>query len=649
MNPRYAHLFSPIRLGHLTLVNRVMMTPTSNVLARNRLPTEAQAAFYAARAAGGVGVIVTEGLRVHPTNCSPQSVGTYDPAVVPGLKRIAERVRKHGVPIIGQIMHGGRQSHQHTPHLLWAPSAVPCLYSGYTPHAMTTAEVESMRDHFVLAALRVQDAGWDGVELHAAQGHLVQQFLSPLSNVRIDRFGGDFERRVAFALEVLERLRARSGDAFVVGLRLASTEFVAGGLEVDDAIAIARAIAARIRIDYLSVSQANFMSIAGHIPDRREPPHPYAEQVRRIRAALPGVPVVATARIRTPAEAEELIADGATDLVGLTRALIADPDWTRKARDADLGSTIRQCVYCNVCWHGITQLGAISCIQNPYAGRELELPPIERAAAAKRVVVIGGGPAGLAAAQAAGERGHRVTLLERDGVLGGQLRWAARVPGDGELGAIVAYLAQAVARLGVEVRLGTNANAVAIAAMAADAIIVATGSRAPASMLPGVRDVPVRSVFDVIEPGSNAWRRVLVLDRDGYFATYAIAELLAAQGIEVVLASWHTAIGHDIPATNLTTSLGRLDRLGVQLYPAHDLVRADRDGALLRHVYSHREKSIGRIDAIVVSGGQRAESALHVELVAAQAAPSIELVGDALAPRAIKDAIHEGHRVGRSI
>ncbi len=633
------------------------MTPTSNVLARNRLPTDATAAFYEARAAGGVGMIVSEGLRVHPTNCNPTSIGTFVPEVVNGLSRIAERVHAHGVTLIGQIMHGGRQSHQRVPHLLWAPSAVPCLYSGYVPHAMTTAEVEEMREHFLLAAIRVQDAGWDGVELHAAQGHLVQQFLSPLSNVRTDRYGGDFERRLTFALEVLDRIRARCGESFIVGLRIASSEFVAGGIDLDDAIAISQAIESRTSIDYVSVAQANFMSIAAHIPDRREPPLTYLDQDRRLRAALERVPLIASARIRTPAEAESMLEQGAGDMIGLTRALVADPDWVRKARGGE-AERIRQCIYCNVCWHTITSPNAILCVQNPAAGRELELPAIEPASAAKRVIVIGGGPAGMAAAEAAARRGHRVTLYEQRDHLGGQLNVAAQVPGDEEIAHVVRHLKGELARLGVKVRLGLAAGAETmvrsdVVQSDADVVIVATGSAPPSTVVLDGVSVPVYSAVAAIEQRESAsvrdLRRVMLLDRDGYFATYALAEMLAQRGVAVQLVSFHTTVGHDLPLTNLTQILGRLDRLGVELFAAHDLVRANDHELVLRHVYSQREKRLPAVDAIVVSGAHRANDALGNALKTMGLRARIEIIGDALAPRAIKDAIHEGHRAGRAV
>lgn len=646
------HLLSPLRIGRIEIANRAVMSPLSSVLARNRLPTEAHAAFYARRAAGGVGLIVTEGLRVHPTNCAATAIGTFEPACAEGLARIATRVHEHRVPIIAQLLHGGRQTHLHSPQLLWAPSAIPCLYSGYTPHEMSLSEVEQMREHFVLGALRAQEAGFDGVELHAAQGHLVQQFLSPLSNHRSDRYGGDFDRRLAFACEVLDAIRNRCGAALIVGVRLASTEFVSGGLDVAASAAIAAALETRTQIDYVALSQANFMSIAGHIPDRREPPLPYIEHAREIRTALKRVPVIATGRIRTPEEADAVIANGATDAVGLGRALLSDPDWVAKARTGNT-ERIRRCIYCNVCWQTITNGQVITCVQNPEAGRELELGNIARSTTAKRVVVVGGGPAGLAAANAAAQRGHAVTLFERAPLLGGQLRWAARVPGDAETMNVIDYLAGEVRRIGVQLRLGEVATTQTLLAMAPDTVIIATGSGPNRALFPHADNIPVLAATDAIDllAGNDAphWSRVIVLDRDLYFATGALAEWLASRGAEVHLVSYHQMIGHDLPAANLTRMLGRLDALGVTTYPAHDLAHINKQRAVLRHAYSNRAKDLGAIDAVVVSGLHRADDGLALAVRAARPALEVRVIGDALAPRSIKDAVHEGERAGRTV
>lgn len=648
----YPHLFSPVTIRGVTLGNRVVMNPTSTALARDRFPTAAQAAFYEARARGGAGLIISEGLRAHWTNCGATSIGMFKPEVVTGLRMIAARVHPHGARLIGQILHGGRQHHRHAPHLLWAPSAVACPYSGYVPHAMTTAEVEAVRDSFVTAAARLREAAWDGVEVHGAQGHLVQEFLSPLTNRRADRYGGDFERRLTFALEVMRGIRAECGADFIVGFRLATSEFVDGGLSLDDAVRMAQALEAHADIDYLALSQSNFTSIAAHIPDRHTPPHLYSDHAQRVRAALSRTPVIATARIRTPDEAEALLADGCADLVGLSRPLICDPAWARKAQHG-AAATIRRCIYCNVCWHSITTGGAITCVHNPSAGREAELGEVERAPVARHVVVVGGGPAGLAAAEAAALGGHEVTLLEKSAQLGGQVAHAARIPGDHELANVIDYLAGQLARLGVTVRLGSNASAEDIAAMDADVVIVATGSRLDRANLPDGGAIAVFSAFDVWKavsaPHGGAPKRAVLLDADGHFASFAIAEYLAQHRIQVYFVTRHLAVGHDIPAASLTEMIGRLDAGDAVFFPAHWLRRCEGRSAVLQHVYSRREKRIEAIDAIVVVGGHRAQDDLYHALCAMQPRAQIKLVGDAMAPRSIHDAVHEGHAAGRSI
>jgi len=651
-HPRYPHLFTPLPLGKVLLRNRVVQLPTSTLLARDGLVTDEHIAFYERRARGGVGLIVTEGLRVHPTDAGPGAVAVYDPRVVPGLRRLAERVKAAGAAIVGQILHSGRQQHGRFPRLVWAPSAVPCPYSGIVPHAMTLAEVEEMRDHFIRSAVHLYQAGFDGVEVHGSHGHLIQQFLSPISNRREDRYGGDFAGRLRFALEVIQGIRDAVPRDFIVAFRLCADEFTPGGIDLTLATRIAQALVERTRLDYISVSQANFISIANHIPDRTRPPHPFVHYAAAIRQAVP-LPVVGTGRIRTPEEAEALLREGFCDLVGMTRPLICDPDWVERARRG-AAESIRRCIYCNYCWQRITTGRPIGCVHNPYAGNEHRLGAISRAARPLRVEVVGGGPAGMAAAEAAAERGHRVTLWEAAPELGGQMAWAARIPGHEEYAAVVDYLRRRLVELDVDVRLGVRVDAETLRGRNADAVVVATGARPTLDELPDLEGTPVVLAWHLLQGGverlPRGCRRVLLLDDDGYVTSFVAAQTLADAGLHVMFVTRRFAAGLDLPAATLTRWLELLDRAGTVFCPNAWLHRVEEGRPVLRHMHSGRETVGDPVDAVVLAGAMRSDDRLYGQLLAAGFRKgAVYLVGDAVAPRGLADAVAEGHRVGRSL
>jgi 2,4-dienoyl-CoA reductase-like NADH-dependent reductase (Old Yellow Enzyme family)/thioredoxin reductase len=640
----FERLFSPVRLGARRAKNRVMMLATTSGLSEGRRVSERQIAFLLARARGGVGTIVTEAMAAHPS--SRGAIAAYDPAVVPGLARLAEAVQAEGVVLVGQISHGGRQHHASSIPLVWGPSALACPHSGGTPHEMDLDEIRSVVEGFVQSARNVQQAGLDGVEIHAAQGHLLQQFLSPLSNRRTDEYGGPLEQRMRLVREVLEAVRRACGPELVVGLRFGVDELVPEGLHVEEAAEAAGLLAAAGLVDYFSVSQSAFVSIEAHIPDRQYPRAPFIEFPARVKQAVGAVPVVGCGRIIEPAAAEAALAAGQFDLLGLCRPLLADAEWARKAAEG-LTEEIRRCLSCNQCWGWITHGQPIGCVHNASTGRELSLGPLEPAPVVKRVVVSGGGPAGREAARVAAERGHRVMRFERDASLGGATLLPAAIPGHEELGEVARYLRMAVERAGVEARLGAAVSAEQVLAERPEAVIVATGAR-QGDFGPGpTGELPVLTPREAVPDPESAGKRVLLLDEDGYYQALETAEQLAHHGAKVWIVTRVFEVGREVPPASRITSLRALDRLGVEMAANAWLARVEGHEAVLTNIYSGREWSIGEVDSVVHVGGMRGDDDLYKALKGR--VESLHLVGDALMPRRIADAVQEGHLAGRAV
>lgn len=663
----FERLFSPVRLGRRSAKNRVMFLATTSGLADPAPASEGPVrplskhrpavgghgrvgdrliAFYEERAKGGVGSIVTEALPVHPS--SRGRIAAYERSTIPGFRRLAEAIHGHGVLLIGQLNHGGRQHHASSIPMLWGPSAIACPHSGGTPHAMDLDEIRSVIEGFVQSAVNLQEAGLDGVELHGAQGHLIQQFLSPFSNQRTDHYGGSLENRVRFALEILDGVRRACGPDFVVGFRLGAEEFSPGGLTFAEAQQAAALLAATGQCDYLSISQGNFNSIEAHIPDRRYPLLPYIDFPAGIRAAVSGVPVVACGRILEPERAEQVLAAGQADLIGLCRPLLSDAEWVRKAAAGRVGE-IRRCISCNQCWDWIIHGQAIGCVHNAATGRELAWGSgtLTRTATPRRVVIAGGGPAGLETARVAAERGHQVTLFEWSSRLGGAPRLVASVAGHEEVGYVVDFLVGAVERAGVDVRLRTKATADLVLAERPDVVVVATGAVHDCSTLGETGDLPVFSSFDIIGRRVATGRRAVLFDEDGYYEACEVAEVVAQSGTHLTLVTRFFEIGREIPAASRITTIRLLDKLGVELVPNAWLARVAGRDVVLAHCYTGREWTIGDVDCLVHVGGSRGRDELYHELKGR--VPEVHRVGDAYQPRRIADAVLDGHRLGRAL
>lgn len=643
-------MFSPLQIGPVTVRNRIVNTAHLTHFAKDNLPNDRHVHYYAERARGGAGLIVTEATYVHPTSQSLDCVILgYDPRVVPGFRRIAMAVHQHGAKIFGQLSHRGREMTSFYSHLpLWSASPIPCPASREVPHAMDHDELAEIVESFARTAGHFREAGYDGVEIHAAHGYLLQQFMSPWSNRREDEYGGSLSNRLRLPRQVIAAVRESVGDDLALGIRLSGDEFTQGGLGLPEMQEICRLLAADGQLDYFSISAGNYTSQFMSMGDMTVPPGAIVYLAAGIKEVV-DLPVFTVMRINDPMLAERILADGQADMIGMVRALIADPELPNKAREGRLDD-IRYCVACLQDCRRFAKGGRLGCVQNAAAGEEerLGMATLRPAERPKRVVVVGGGPAGMEAARLGAVRGHHVVLFERGQELGGQINLAARLANREEFGGIARYLRLQMDRLGVEVHLGEEAGPERVLAERPEAVVVATGATPWPATLPGARDGTVGNVWDVLEGRLAVGASVLIYDNgEGFWQSCGLAELLAMQGKRVELVTRLAQVGVDIPPPSLALLYRRLLSAGVE-FTTMTAVTDYRGSVVLGHnTYSKREWRCEGIDTVVLMSGEKPEDGLYHALKGR--VPELYAVGDCVAPRKAGDAIREGHLVGRSI
>jgi 2,4-dienoyl-CoA reductase-like NADH-dependent reductase (Old Yellow Enzyme family) len=649
----FPHLFEPIALGPRRAKNRIMRVATTANLADGNKVGPRVLSFYKTLAKGGVGTIVTEALRAQAEDpFGPGALVIFDRSGIAGLRQIADACHAEGALLIGQLNMGGRQHlASRVPPFTIAPSAIACPRSGGVPHELTTREVRETIEIYIMCAVHCMEAGMDGVEIHGAQGHLIQQFVSPFSNQRDDAYGGSLENRLRFPREILQGVRQRLGKRAVVGYRMGVEEFTDGGLAIDDTIEIGRQFVEDGLVDYLSLSQGNFNSIETHLPDRHWPLLTYQDLHKRFMAVAQGVPVIASTRIQGPEQAEEAIANGEADMVGMCRALLVDPDWPKKAARGD-ATRIRRCIACNQCWAWISVGEPIACATNPVAGREHIWGPLERdrAEVAHRVMIIGGGPAGLEAARVAASRGHAVTLFERHDRLGGRLRDVHDIQFHGEMANLLNFLVPEVQRANVEVKLGQTVDAELVIDTAPDHVVIATGADGFAPDVEGDGSVQVISSDGPLQLENARDRRVLVVDADGYYWTEAMVESVIEQGAQPLVIARVFEVGRELPAVSRIAFLREIDKAGGEVRANTYLSHIENGSVVLKNYLTGRPETIDDIAAVVWVGAAKSNDGLARALHdAGFPRERIHVVGDAFSPRRLANALTEAHRIGREI
>jgi 2,4-dienoyl-CoA reductase-like NADH-dependent reductase (Old Yellow Enzyme family) len=641
-----AALLEPLALGPVTLPNRVVSTAHQTGLVHEHLPTADLVAYHEARARGGAGAVFVEATAVHPTGLlTAHTLGGYLPEIAPAYRRLGDAVRAHGTRLFVQLLHSGREQIASAPRPpAIAPSAVPSPRFHAEPRALTASEIAELVAGYAACARLCREGGVDGIEISMAHGYLAAQFFASATNRRDDAYNGDLDARLRFAREVLAAVRAEAGDAIAVGVRLAADEIAPGTMGPAECAEVAGALCGDRAVDFVSAALGHSASYRGStyiVPPPPEPVDAIAGPVALMRAAVPGVPLIATSRIVDLEGAARLVASGAADAVGMTRALIADPELVAKAR-AGRAADVVPCVGCNQGCIGHYHAGVpIGCLMNPRTGRERTLarPGGAGAGAPLRVLVAGGGPAGIAAAVEAAAAGHEVVLCERGERLGGQLAIAGRAPAHRELWERYERWARRALR-DVEVRLGT-----AVAAADAEgweAVVVATGARPYAPPLPDGLPCAVVPAADAIADPDAVRGPALVADWGGGWTGLDAAETLAEHGLEVTLACAAAGVGEDVHQYQRNLYLGRLDRLGVRL--AHHTELADGG---LRHVFSGRTAPLpAGLATLVLAQGRVPEDGLWRAL---EGRPGVARAGDVLGPRSAEEAILEGTLAGARV
>jgi mycofactocin system FadH/OYE family oxidoreductase 2 len=648
-------LFTPTPVGRLMLKNRIYSSGHAEAMAEGGRPTERLRRYHEAKARGGCALTIFGGSSsVHPSSPAAawKQIANHDDSIVPAYAAIAAAVHQHGCLVFTQLTHLGRraQSDPDAGNVLLAPSQIPERVHREVPHELEAEQIAELVHAFGEAARRCRDGGLDGIEISMAHNHLIDQFWSPAFNERLDEYGGSLDNRMRFGLEVLTEIRRRVGRDFVVGARISGDELTPGGLTAQDMATIGGRLAGSGLVDFLSIigGGAHTYSLqAAAVPNMSFTAGVYVPLAARIKEAAPGVAILHASRIVDPVHADRLVAAGQVDVVGMTRALIADPDLPRKAREGRLDD-IRTCVGANEgCIDRIYQGKPVTCVQNPATGREAELGDATPATTPKKVVVVGGGVAGLEAARMAALRGCRVVLLEKAAELGGQVLLAARAPARAEYAGIVRFLIAQVRKLGVEVRLGVEATAALVLVERPEAVIVATGSHAYIPPVPGSDGKHVVTDRDVLGGETTVGANVVVVDDVHTEAALSTAELLLDQGKRVEVISALFYVGQDVGVTSIAPIYARVFTKGVVLTPCTELRAIEGSTVVVANVYSGAERRIEAVDTVVLAAGSRSTDVLYRALKGH--VPALYAAGDCVAPRGVHQAILDGTRAARAL
>ncbi|MBI9092013.1 MAG: FAD-dependent oxidoreductase [Desulfobacterium sp.] len=638
-----SNLFSPIKIGNMTSKNRLLMSAMSINFGvdDNCCVTDQLVEYFVERAKGGVGMMLVGGGSVHPGGQElPDLPQMYNDDCIPALQDMVKRVKQYDTLFGVQLMHGGRQSY--LPQKV-APSSIPApaVVKGEV-RALEIDDIKELISCFGDSAKRCRDSGFDFIELHGAHGYLINQFLAPNSNIRTDKYGGSFENRTRFLFEIIEEIQAKAGKDFPIGIRINGNDYIKNGWKLKDTVKIAPLLE-KAGVVYLHVSGGVYGSTELTIPSMYTPHGCFVHLADAVKKSVT-IPVITVGRIKYPDHANQIIQDGKADMVALGRSLLADPYYPEKARKGDV-SKIRPCIGCCLgCIHAVLAKEPGSCVVNPDVGREYKLKDDPKPVKLQTVLIVGAGPAGMAAARQFALQGHKTILCEKDDKSGGMLSLASNAPGRGELDDILNFFRQELERLNIEIRYNQELSEELIREINPDKVILATGSMPDMPVIKGLFQTQMDLVtsVDVISGKEKIGENVIVLG--GGMSGLITADFLADQSKKVVVLNRKKSFAEEMSSNDRYYLRERLKKQSVVLYKNVSVKEFINDGVIFK---SNKENlSLTGFDSVVIS--EKHSSIREAKKIEKKTTASFHFIGDAKSPRHLMYCISEAEEIAKS-